>query len=571
MMKPLTAVHLILYYCISLKKKTNKMNKAKTMMMFVFVALLAGTSFAQSVDEGKQFLYYERYKSAQKVFEQMLASNPSNDQAAYYLGQALIGQENKAAAKKLYLDKMAQMSNSPLLLAGVGHIELLEGKTADARQHFETAISLSKGNNIEVLNAVGFANADYESKKGDAAYAVDVLTRATAVKKFNDPAVLVNLGDAYRKLGNGGQAITFYDRALGIDPKFARAIYRKGKIYQTQGRGQESLYLGFYNDAIAADAKYTPVYGSLFNYYYETDVNKAAQYLEQFLQNSDDDPMACHYRASIKYAQGLFQEAITKADQCITEQGSMPYAKLYQLKAFAYKRLNDTLNANKNFQEYFAKQDPDKLEGGDYAAYGALLVNYPGNEMKVDEYTNRAVMMDTLAANKASYMSTIAKAYADQNNNMMAAKWYSRLLDVKKGFTNVDIFNAGYNYYAANKMDSSNKYFQMYVDKYPNDIMGYYMLGNANAVIDSTGALGTAIPYYNKTIEIGMQDSTKASNVTKIMNAYKFFIGYYANVKQDNATALEYVNKGLALVPTDPQLLSFKEILSKAPSGGRKP
>ena len=49
-------------------------------------------------------------------------------------------------------------SNNPLLLAGMGHIELLEGKTQDARNRFETAISLSQGKNVAVLNAVGFAN-----------------------------------------------------------------------------------------------------------------------------------------------------------------------------------------------------------------------------------------------------------------------------------------------------------------------------------------------------------------------------------------------------------------------------
>ena len=43
-------------------------------------------------------------------------------------------------------------------------IELLEGKTNDARQRFETAISLSKAKDIDVLNAIGQANADVNAK-----------------------------------------------------------------------------------------------------------------------------------------------------------------------------------------------------------------------------------------------------------------------------------------------------------------------------------------------------------------------------------------------------------------------
>ena len=54
--------------------------------------------------------------------------------------------------KKLYLEKLQQNPNSPLVMVGVGHVELMENKKEDARNHFETAISLSKGKSIDVLN-----------------------------------------------------------------------------------------------------------------------------------------------------------------------------------------------------------------------------------------------------------------------------------------------------------------------------------------------------------------------------------------------------------------------------------
>ena len=55
-------------------------------------------------------------------------------------------------------------------MAGIGHIELIEGKKQDARNHFEAAVSLSQGKNIAVLNAIGFANGNPDQKNGDAAY-----------------------------------------------------------------------------------------------------------------------------------------------------------------------------------------------------------------------------------------------------------------------------------------------------------------------------------------------------------------------------------------------------------------
>lgn len=539
------------------------MKKIKTGILFLVTLLFAGNMMAQSLDDGKKFMYYERFKSAKDIFQKLVTANPNDEEAIYWLGQAEIGLEDVAGAKTLYLQKLSAAPNSPLIMAGVGHIELLEGKKTEARQHFETAISLSGGKSIAVLNAVGFANGNPDSKNGDAGYAIEKLKQATQIKKFRDPEVWANLGDAYRKFADGGNAILAYQEALKIDPNYARALYRSGRVYQTQGRGQETLYLQYYNDAIAKDARYAPVYNTLYTYYYETDVPRAAQYLEKYLTNSDDDPKACSYRASILYAQALFADAIRKADECIAAGGANPYVNLYKIKSFAYKRMGDSLNAKSSFEEYFKRQSPDKIEGGDYSAYAALLLKFPGNEAKVGELTEKAVALDTLEANKVSYIKSLAQAYEAQKNAEAAGLWYGKVIDVKKNYSNVDLFNAGYNFYSAGKYDSSNRYFTLYTQKYPNDILGYYMLGNANANIDSTGALGLAVPYYQKTIDIGESDTTKANVKPRLLNAYKFFIGYYYNTKKDKAAALTYVNKALALDPTDASMIANKDFISK--------
>ena len=65
-----------------------------------------------------------------------------------------------AGAKALYQKMLATNGSAPLLLVGMGHIELMQGNTADAKQRFETAISLTKAKDINVLNAVGYANSD---------------------------------------------------------------------------------------------------------------------------------------------------------------------------------------------------------------------------------------------------------------------------------------------------------------------------------------------------------------------------------------------------------------------------
>ena len=539
------------------------MTNMKTLLVAFVAILFAGSVFAQSIDEGKKFLYYERYKSAKDVFQKLSSANPADETAAYYLGQAMIGLEDLAGAKALYQQKLSAAPNSPLILAGMGHVELLEGKTADARNRFETAISLSQGKRIDVLNAVGAPNSDPEILNGDANYAIDKLKLATLIKGFKDPEVWANLGDAYRKNSDGGGAIQSYDAALRLNPNYARAIYRKGRLYQSQGRMQESLYTGFYNDAIAKDINYAPVYNTLFNYYYETDVPKSAQFLEKWLTSSDDDPKACYYRASMQYAQGLFNEAITKATDCINAGGNTVYPNLYGVKALAYNRLGDSVNAKASYEEYFKKQIISKVGAGDYSSYAMILLKFPGNEEIAASYVEKAVALDSIEANRVTYLKTLANAYRTQKNFGESAKWFNQVLSVKKNYSNVDLYNAGYDYFRAGKFDSSVAVFNKYTTKYPDDIFGYYMIAKANAGIDTTLTTGLALNSYMKAIEVGEKVADKSKIKDQLVGAYTFMMQYSYNIKRDQAAAIAYADKALALDPADAQSIKNLDFVSK--------
>ena len=539
------------------------MKKLKTGLLFFVALFTCNMLMAQSIDDGKRFIYYERYKSAKDAFQKMLSANPNNEEAAYWLGQAEIGLENIPAAKALYQSKLQASPNSALLIAGMGHVALLEGDKADAKSRFETAVSLSQGKSIPVLNAVGFANANPDSKNGDAVYAIDQLKKATMIKGFKDPDVYANLGDAYRKFADGGNAIQAYEQALKLNPKYARATYRIGKVYQTQGRGQEEIYMRYFNEAMAKDPAYAPSYTNLFDYYYNTDVPKAATFLEKALSNSDDDPKACYYRASVKYAQGLFNEAITKASECISTGGTTVYANLYGIKGYAYNKLNDTANAKAAFEEYFTKQKEDKIGSGDYATYATLLLKFPGNEDKAAALVDKAVTLDSVEANKVSYLKAMAVAYESQKRYKESGDWYNKVLAVKKNPSNVDLYNAGYGYFRAGDYPGSIAVFNKYTEKYPEDAFGYYMIGKANAAIDTTGALGLAIPAYEKSVALGEAATDKAKVKNQLIGSYKYFIEYYYNVKKDKNKALEYVDKALLIDPADTQLIQNKEFISQ--------
>jgi Tfp pilus assembly protein PilF len=119
-------------------------NKLRLLFLVAGVAVLCNSVLAQTVDQGKKFLYYKRYKSAKDVFDKVLAANPNNIDAIYWQGQTLLGMKDSVGAQELYSKALQTNGNAPMLLAGMAGVELRFGKAADAKAHAETAIQLTK-------------------------------------------------------------------------------------------------------------------------------------------------------------------------------------------------------------------------------------------------------------------------------------------------------------------------------------------------------------------------------------------------------------------------------------------
>lgn len=547
------------------------MRKFKQISLFVSFIFLGKILLAQSIDDGKKFLSYERFTSAKDIFSKMVAANPNDVDAVYWLGQTYIQNTDNTdslAAKQLYQKTLQANPNAALLLVGMGEVELKEGKKQDARSRFETAINLTKKRDLpDILLAVGRANVD--TKNGDALYAIDKLKEAADKDKKNAEIQMV-LGDAYRKMIDGANATIAYQNALALDPKNARPSFMIGRIFETQGYGQEAIYLKYYNDAIAADPNFAPVYYWLYQYYYKRDVNKAKEYLTKYIAVSDTDSKNCYAEASLLYVSQSYQQAITKADQCITSAGDQAFPNLYGLKAYSYDKMGDSLNAKKYFEEFFAKVNPDKIGPNDYATYGRVLLKLGGadsletlhNDSLASMYIDKAVALDTVPANKLDYIKSTAESLAGAQKYDKAGDWYAKVLNQKKDYGKVDLYYTGYNYYRGGNYRASDSIWGLYMQKFPEDIFGAYMRARASEGIDTSGEQGLAKPYYEKVIAIGDTTTDKESIKDKLIPAYRYMVAYSYNVQKDKETALQFNDKILAIDPADPTALKTKDALN---------
>lgn len=544
--------------------------------LLLSVACIGGTVMAQTVEQGKQFLYYERYKSAQDAFEKVLAANPNNIDAVYWLGQTMIHRRDTrdtAGAKALYQKMLTTNGDAPLLLVGIGHVELLYGNTTDSRQRFETAIKLTKEKDVNVLNAVGYANTD--AKSGDANYAIQKLTMATETRRFDNAQTYLLLGDAYRKLLDGGNAVTNYQKALGLDPKLAEAKMKIGIIYLTQNN--RDYFLPAFEDAIKMDPAYAPAYHQLFIYWYSRDVNKASAYLDKYLANSDQGPEAEYLKADMLYASSKFADARTRAQQLIAQNGEKVIPRMYRMVAYTSDTLGDLATAKTAMTDFFSKADTSAERGldyeilpTDYEEFAKIYSKMPDSTSQAQAfpYYEKAISTDTLVSNQERY-ATAGLELAKKLKNIPATAQLSRALyATQKVASNSDLYKFGMaNYSIGNYKLADSIFCGVYESKYPDEIYGYLWCAKSKqAQDDSLNSQGLAVEAYDKLAKFArsIPDSTKYKS--QIIGAYYYLASYYNDVKKDKGRAVEYMQKVLEVDPGNASAKNIIDMLTKPPA-----
>ena len=537
----------------------------KTLIVFVSAFLTLGT-FAQSVQEGVTHLYADRTVSAKTTFEKLLASNPNNLEAVYWLGQTHIENDDVPAAKAVYEKALATNGNAPLVLAGMGHVELLENKAPAAKQRFESAISLSKsrkGNDPAVLNAIGRAN--FDAKAGDAAYAITLLTEATQKDPKNAEAWL-NLGNAYRKAGNGGQAVTAYMEATRANPSFAPAYFRQAKIYETQRNWE--IFTRELENAVKADPKYAPAYYELYYYtlLYPKDFSKAEQYANQFIANSDPSVENDYIKAQTAFVQKKYDEAITTAKNIVSTAGDKANPRVYRLLGYAHLEKGDTAGAKTYVDQFFAKADEDDIVGKDLTLKADVYaIDDPSI---IAPLYIQAAKMDSVLSNQLSFLSEGIERFKASGNKMYEAELRLAAYQLKPTKNPAELFQIGLPYYQGGNYQKADSLFKAYSTALPDSIYGHYWSALALSQIDTTMQQGLAVPAYQKTLEIAATDKVRLKNMG--FQSAGYLAGYYNNIKGDKASAITYLQKALEFDPTNSAIQKNIQILQQKPAAAPK-
>lgn len=554
--------------------------KKISLVMLSFMVFAA--AIAQNVNEGIKQLYYQKNTTARQTLQNAVTANPKDATAIYWLGQAYLAGNSPDvnAARALYQKALNEGVNDPLIWVGMGHIDLLAGKRNEARQNFEAAITNSldrkKNPSPVVLAAIGRANADGGSAIGDPQYGIDKLKQAASLNAA-DPEIYVNMGINYQKLGGdrGGDAVQSYNAALQRDPKYARALYRIGKVYESQQN--KELFEDYYARAIAADPAYTPTYLALYDYYKNRDVNKALGSLQSYIQYAEPNPENEYFMADYLYRAGKYQESINKGKELEAKYGLTQLPKLNVLYAYNYDRLKDSVQARNYIQKYLTTAAPEQLIPDYYVLAGSIVGKFPGSEAQASGYFEKAVELDTIRSNRVDYATAAAQLFEKSQNFPLQYYWLAKLAGYKDKLSEFD-------YYRLTDVSFKAKAYQRvldtlgpkYIAAFPEKPQGYAFRVRAAKAIDTAAAMGLAVEPINQQNEFLMKDTLK--NKKAIYLNYYYLLVYYNDKVKDLPKAIEMTEKMMALYPEGSEEYSFakktndylKQSLNKkpAPRGG---
>jgi tetratricopeptide (TPR) repeat protein len=545
----------------------------KLIIYFVSMVGIGATAVAQTIDDVKTMIYYDKYQSAKGALEKMITANPTDANAQYWLGQTYLIYGRTKEATDIYNKALASTNNASIITAGLAHVAAYENDHGKAKILASQAMTGVKNNDQNLLTAIGKACGELNvnpQKRDDRAaadlgfYGISILEKITNAftAKKNNPELAIALADCLTKTNQGGKAVNELDKAIAFTPKYANLYFKAGLLAGVVGNTK--MRDDYFGKANAADPKFASVYKTLyFEGIKENNYIKAKDNYAKYFPLTDVTPEVESYNCDLVFLSKDYNGCVACVDNLVTKQGANVSPRLYMVKAYAYEQLKDSVKALSFVEQYFTKQKPEDIKAVDYHVKGRIMSKVPRMEPDALAAYKKAIELDTSNYNKALYTNSAAQLAVKSGNLPEAASLYEEAYKYKVANAGtLDIYNVANTYYQLKNYVKADEWYGVYTTKYPNDIYGHYQRAIINKTIDSTYK-GTAAPFYDKVIEIGMTDTLKYKSY--LSSAY-YYNALVASQKGDSRKAVEWFEKILVLDPTDE---GTKENIRILKGGGR--
>lgn len=543
-----------------------------TLKIFSIAFLTSVTfGFAQDLSQARKAVDAEQYENAKSILKSIVKTNTTDGRANFILGNVYLIQTVTDSAKIAYQNGLAGKEGSRLNYIGLGTIDLDNGNSTAAEANFALALKDTNKKDIEELVAIGRSYTN--SSKPNYKKALEVLNKAKLINP-NDAILQLALGDAFFGDKNQNEAYAAYRNAFRLDPTLLRAKMQLGVLLKGAKSYDEAIKS--FNEVIALNANYGPVYRELAETYYKWGRNKPSKsseymqtaigYYEKYLSLTD-------YSLNSRMRHADFLVLVKDYKALEAESNKMSEMDKVNPRIFRYLGYSAYENGNvdvaiKSLESFIANPE-NKVIAQDYLYLGKAKFK---KGLTDDGLTIDAALFDTGLADIRKAIEIEPLITEDLNEvgkKMFSQKLYKEAaLVFEFGTTNTEyknyiednIYYGLAIYYANNKRDvtpdtvqlqKADLAFEKVTIASPSYQDAYLYRGRTNSLI---GNDEMTIKYYDgylaKVTEKGPEELAKPATTKKVIESYNTIAASYANT--DKVKAIEYFNKTLTLDPVNP-------------------
>ena len=544
------------------------MNKLTTFSVALLTSAFA--SQAQDINQAKKAIDAEQFESAKSILKSIIKAKPSNGAAFFTLGNVYLTQSVEDSAKIYFQNGLNASEGAKLNYIGLGQMDLDKNDLTAAQAKF--AMATKDVRKKDVQEYVYIARAYMNANKPDYKNAIAVLTRA-AINNSQDAQLQLALGDAYYGDGKQNDAYVAYRSAFQLDNTLLRAKMQLGVLLKGAKAYDEASKA--YNEVIALNPNYGPVYRELAETYYKIARNKPSQaavnyktaigYYDKYMSLTDYSLHSRMRRADFLILVEDYVALEAEANKMIELDKVNP--RIYRYLGYsAYKNGNVDLAAKS--LESFINAPGNKAIALDYLDLGLTKIKKgtSADGLKIDPIALNAGLVDI---KKAIEMEPLAvQELSEVGKNLFTQKMYKEAAMIfefganstdSKTYLDDNVYYGLANYYANTNKDvkvdvvalqKADAAFEKVLVASPTYHEAYLYKARTNRLLQKDDvATKNYEEYVAKVTALGVEETAKPATKAKIIESYNNIAANYAN--SDKAKAMEYFRKTLALDPTN--------------------
>jgi tetratricopeptide (TPR) repeat protein len=505
-----------------------------------------------SLQEGLKYMQNENYSAALNTFNTIAKSDPKNGTIYYYIGEVSYLTEYAVEAEKSYKKGLSINPQCAECKVGLGKLKLDEGKTAEAAEFFESASRLDK-KNPEIFAMIG--DAYLYNKRPNGNKAVENLS----IARDMNPKVAkywAHLGDAYKLVGNNGEAMTSFQTAVEKDPTTTSAYISMARIWAAAK--QDSLAIPLLQEAIRLSPDDAAPYKVLIELYIRTgQYDKVTPLLDKYVSLTGDDVDArVRFVKFLTYQAQDYDRAIMEGEKLLI--GHPEQYTVHRWLAWAYVEKGEFQKSYDHsvmlFDEIGKKEDRTAFPS-DYDYWGKAAFKLG----KLDEAAHiYRKYLELEPSHSQEINGMLAKAYFDAKNYEQSVAYYKRKGE-EKPLSVADDYYLGLAYYYADKNIEADSAFARVLQITPDYANGHLMRARIGSALDTAEVkLYLAKEHYENYAKYAEVDKEK--NKKNLLEAYNY-LAYYWVQQDDLEKAKLYYEMILALDPADANAIEALKLL----------